>query len=151
MVSLFRCRRLGRLSHRLRGRNELEISRHPSYFGPTEVISSTHQELFRYETGIIIPPLAAGTIQILDRDCTIAGGEFMANSEGIAHYRKFGYKGRSTASPLQFSNTLANESKFFAGHLAGEGVLETELAQGCGWTTVRFKRGRGILHCGLWV
>jgi hypothetical protein len=54
------------------------------------------QELFRYETGIIIPPLAAGTIQILDKDCAMEGGEFMANSEGIAHYRKFGYKGRLT-------------------------------------------------------
>lgn len=37
------------------------------------------------------------------------------------------------------------------GNLVGEGVLETELAQGSGWVTVRFKRGRGILHCGLWV
>lgn len=49
----------------------------------------------RYETNIICPPLYAGTYHVTpfgDRD--MDGGSFMANVAGLAHYSRFGYKGK---------------------------------------------------------
>ena len=55
------------------------------------------------------------------------GGEFMANSQGIQHYRKFGYKAR-----------LAPD------------LLEEDIVGNPHWRTVRFQADRGILHSGSW-
>ncbi len=47
-----------------------------------------------YETNIIYPPVYAGTCQVgpvLSEDDMI-GGAFKANTGGLAHYRRFGYK-----------------------------------------------------------
>ena len=45
---------------------------------------------------IIHPPLYAGTIHISplsEAEGDIVGGSFKANTEGIDHYKRFGYKG----------------------------------------------------------
>lgn len=108
-----------------------------------------YAELFRYETGIILPPLAAGTIQLTSKELQtpLLGGEFMANSHGIEHYKKFGYKGENSISG---HNTSYDLSTVHSGQLSGPLALQEEISSGSGWSTIRFQRGRGILHCGLW-
>ena len=54
-----------------------------------------YAELVRYETGIIYPPLYAGTIHCSKvADGEIVGGKFEANLAGLEHYNKVGYKGK---------------------------------------------------------
>ena len=53
-----------------------------------------YAELYRYETDTIHPPLYAGTAHISPKSILMKGGDFMANTEGLDHYRRFGYKGR---------------------------------------------------------
>ena len=55
------------------------------------------------------------------------GGEFMVNTEGIQHYRKFGYKAK-----------LAPD------------LLHEDLVQNEHWKSVKFQADRGILHSGSW-
>jgi hypothetical protein len=52
--------------------------------------------IVRYETNIIYPPMYAGTVHVSPLTSTddIIGGAFEANTEGLAHYAKFGYKCR---------------------------------------------------------
>ena len=73
--------------------------------------------LVRYETGLIFPPIYAGTWQVSPvstattgavgpnqeqgeqhAEGSMEGGDFVANVRGIDHYREFGYKG----TPLFF-------------------------------------------------
>ena len=94
-----------------------------------------YAELFRYETNSIHPPLYAGTCQLSpfnnsnsndnSNDRMMQGGDFMVNTSGLDHYRKFGYKGA----------------------LQSEQVLEDDLKHG-DWITIRYKENRGILHDG---
>eukprot|EP01041_Mallomonas_annulata_P005941 gene5941-11989_t len=52
-----------------------------------------YAELYRYETNIIYPPLYGGTIHISDVEVEdMIGGDFMVNTEGLEHYKRFGYK-----------------------------------------------------------
>lgn len=53
-----------------------------------------YAELFRYETNQIHPPLYGGIVQLSPFESgEMEGGDFMLNTDGINHYRKFGYKG----------------------------------------------------------
>ena len=49
----------------------------------------------RYETNVIHPPLYAGTMQISPVEGgEMTGGDFCVNTDGLEHYKRFGYKGR---------------------------------------------------------
>ena len=85
-----------------------------------------YAELYRYETNIIHPPLYAGTAHISPRSNRMRGGHFMANMEGLEHYKRFGYKGR-----------LVSEEK-----------LEQDIDDNGDWIRVGYKENRGILHDG---
>lgn len=91
-----------------------------------------YAELYRYETGIIQPPLYAGTVQVspfLPGELT--GGDFAANMEGLEHYRKHGYKGK-----LGSANEVMDE-------------LNRSMSGGVGnWNTVKYTRNRGTMHDG---
>lgn len=72
--------------------------------------------------------MLAGTCHLSPiEDNEMEGGEFMVNTEGINHYRKFGYKSR-----------LAQD------------LLDVDLRQNENWKRVRFQADRGILHSGSW-
>mmetsp|Transcript_27933 Transcript_27933/g.39679 ORF Transcript_27933/g.39679 Transcript_27933/m.39679 type:complete len:388 (-) Transcript_27933:147-1310(-) len=88
-----------------------------------------YAELFRYETQVVVPPLVAGTVQVsaVWGSEQMQGGELAVNGQGIAHYRRFGYKGK----------------------LAGPQALEADLqAESSGWVCVPYRRGRGTLFGG---
>ena len=85
-----------------------------------------YAELYRYETNIIHPPLYAGTAHISPPSNGMRGGHFMANMEGLEHYRRFGYKGR-----------LVSEEK-----------LQEDIDHNGDWIRVGYKENRGILHDG---
>jgi hypothetical protein len=85
-----------------------------------------YAELYRYETGIIHTPALAGTIHLSPiAEGGMEGGEFMCNSEGVEHYRRFGYKG----------------------NLAPQELL-ADLSRNENWMTVAYRADRGILHTG---
>ena len=87
-----------------------------------------YAELFRYETGVIHPPVLAGTCHLSPvAEGEMQGGDFMVNGQGIEHYRKFGYKARLAPDLLE-EDTIANPH----------------------WRTVKFQGDRGILHSGSW-
>ena len=82
-----------------------------------------YAELYRYETNIIHPPLYAGTCHVSPlRVGDMTGGDFMVNSEGLGHYKRFGYKGALLP-------------------------LDDDVRSG-DWLTIKYKRNRGILHDG---
>ena len=85
-----------------------------------------YAELYRYETNIIHPPLYAGTAHISPESNRMRGGHFMANMEGLSHYKRFGYKGR----------------------LVSEEDLQHDLDYNGDWIRVGYKENRGILHDG---
>jgi hypothetical protein len=85
-----------------------------------------YAELYRYETNIIHPPLYAGTCHVSPLMAgEMAGGDFMVNTGGLEHYKRFGYKG--ALQPLQDD-------------LVGNGDGD--------WLSIKYKRNRGILHDG---
>jgi hypothetical protein len=88
-----------------------------------------YAELYRYETGIIHIPCIAGTIHLspLNED-DIEGGVFMVTTEGIDHYRKFGYKGCN----------------------GSECELQSDIQFNPSWKSVPYSGDRGILHSGSW-
>ena len=49
-----------------------------------------YAEQVRYETGVIVPPLLAGTLHCT-RD-VVEGGAFQVALDGITHYQQYGYK-----------------------------------------------------------
>ena len=50
--------------------------------------------MLRYETGIIQPPLYAGTCHVTPfASGEMVGGDFAVNLRGLDHYRLHGYKG----------------------------------------------------------
>ena len=56
-----------------------------------------YAEVFRRQTNVIIPPIHAATLQVApieEGDTQVLGGKFGANSGGLEHYRKLGYKAR---------------------------------------------------------
>ncbi len=95
-----------------------------------------YAELFRYETNVIHPPLYAGTCHVaplaerlpngLEGMGLMEGGDFMANTAGLDHYKKFGYKCR-----LQPPNSIFEDLK-----------------KDPNWITVKYNHNRGILHDG---
>ena len=86
-----------------------------------------YAELYRYETDIICPPLLAGTIQVspVHNEEDMKGGDFMVNTNGLNHYKKFGYKGK-LSSVEDLSADLSDPS----------------------WKTIRYRCNRGIIHDG---
>jgi hypothetical protein len=71
----------------------------------------------RYETNVIYPPLYAGTCHLsplnvcneIDGESTLSsgimeGGDFQANTGGLKHYQKFGYKGEDWCDRCVTSN-----------------------------------------------
>ena len=49
-----------------------------------------YAELVRYEHNLIVPPLFGAVLHCSDAD--LDGGDFIINTQGLEHYRKFGYK-----------------------------------------------------------
>jgi len=86
-----------------------------------------YAELYRYETNIIHPPLYAGTAHVSPPTVVMKGGHFMVNTDGLDHYRKFGYKGRKRPGDL---------------------LLDIENNDGGSWLQVPYHSNRGILHDG---
>jgi hypothetical protein len=81
---------------------------------------------YRYETNIIHPPLYAGTAHLSPPEVMMRGGHFMVNTNGIDHYRKFGYKARM--QPGLQDDIDGNEDG--------------------SWIRVPYRYNRGILHDG---
>jgi hypothetical protein len=86
-----------------------------------------YAELFRYETNVIYPPVYAGTCQLspVRSPDDMIGGAFCANIDGLAHYKKFGYKGK-LQSAQSFEDDLMNPQ----------------------WLNISYLQNRGILHDG---
>jgi hypothetical protein len=87
----------------------------------------------RYETGVIQPPVYAGTFHVSPfRQTDMHGGDFAANMDGLSHYAKHGYKGKLTGS----ADGVVDE-------------LKECLHGGPGnWNIVKYKHNRGIMHDG---
>ena len=93
-----------------------------------------YAELYRYETNVTHPPLYAGTWHASPLGAgDMRGGEFMANMRGLAHYRRFGYKGRLAQEP---------------GDAHGRTALEVDMESDPAWQTIRYRCNRGIFHDG---
>lgn len=85
-----------------------------------------YAELYRYENHIIHPPILAGTCHLSPvADGDMEGGDFRANTRGLDHYKRFGYKGK-LASAEDWEKDIVSSD----------------------WTTIRYKYNRGILHDG---
>ena len=91
-----------------------------------------YAELYRYETGIIQPPLYAGTCHVSPfHSGEMRGGDFAVNTEGLEHYRVHGYKGKFSSA-----DAVVNE-------------LEDSMHGGSGkWNVVKYTYNRGIMHDG---
>ena len=97
-----------------------------------------YAELYRYQTNTTVPPLYAGTCHLSPfkdsgsggDNCFIKGGDFCANTEGLDHYKRFGYKGKLSSSRGEsIDDDLKNNTSN-------------------NWITVKYKYNRGILHDG---
>jgi len=89
-----------------------------------------YAELVRYETGIIYPPIYAGTVHCSKvEDGEIIGGKFEANLGGLNHYGKLGYKGKKKG-------------------VGWEEWLEEDKKKDSGWMSVPYRYRRGIFHDG---
>lgn len=84
-----------------------------------------YAELYRYETGVICPPLYAGVLQVSDLP-TMVGGDFKVNRKGLDHYRQVGYKACLT-TPTMYQQDLATSED---------------------WLTVPYRRNRAVLFDG---
>lgn len=51
-----------------------------------------YAELLRYETGVIVPPVLAGTWQVTNA-IAMQGGCYCVHPDGLEHYQRHGYKG----------------------------------------------------------
>lgn len=86
-----------------------------------------YAELFRYETNAICTPVLAATCHVSPfREEDMEGGVFLASMEGIAHYKRFGYKGQ----------------------LQSAEALREDVAASASWRRVPFRSNRGILFSG---
>lgn len=84
-----------------------------------------YAELYRYETGIIVPPLFAGVLQVSDVP-GMMGGDFVVNTGGLEHYKKNGYKA-CYLSPESFAEDMRTSKD---------------------WVAVPYKRNRAVLFDG---
>ena len=107
-----------------------------------------YAELYRYENNIIYPPIYAGTCHLSPlQDGDITGGDFMVNTNGLEHYRKFGYKGIKTITFMNKLSLFLN-IYIFLGRLTSKEELENDIKNSCDWTTIKYKSNRSILHDG---
>jgi hypothetical protein len=60
--------------------------------GPQDLVEYhiDYAELYRYETNIIHPPLYAATAHVSPHSIEMRGGQFMANMQGLDHYKRYG-------------------------------------------------------------
>ena len=115
-----------------------------------------YAELYRYETNVIHPPLYAGTAHVSPlntaydftnerKDATMKGGSFCVNTDGLGHYRKFGYKGKLAKNLLCDKKNSERECR---SPIKDFDVLLNDLQLNPSWQKIRYRRNRGILHDG---
>ena len=83
----------------------------------------------------------------------MAGGSFCANMQGLEHYRRFGYKGKTAlATHLQEQEQEKKEGQVPAAAAAtattATSLLLQDMQQDPAWQEIRYKCNRGILHDG---
>ena len=94
-----------------------------------------YAELLRYKTGIIHPPVYAGTVQCTrgSEECGWGGGGYYVNRGGLEHYRSCGYKG----------------CKLDGGRGAKGITLDPKVGkEGGEWAEVPYRYRRGTWHTG---
>lgn len=85
----------------------------------------------------------AGTMQISPFECgEMVGGDFCVNTDGLEHYKRFGYKGKS-----QLSMHYSAHFIFVLGCLQSCEALEADIASG-NWLMIKYRANRTILHDG---
>jgi len=91
-----------------------------------------YAEWHRKCTNIVCPPLVAITVQVAPLgEGEIEGGEYGANTRGLEHYARFGYKSARVQIP------------------EGLPVADWE-ESGAGWVKVPYAFNRAIVHPGEW-
>ncbi|GMI24145.1 hypothetical protein TrCOL_g9602 [Triparma columacea] len=95
-----------------------------------------YAELVRYKTGVIHPPVYAGTVQVTrggGEECKWGGGGYYANRDGLKHYESHGYKACKLSSGR-----------------GAKGIMVTPSVgtPGSNWAEVPYKYRRGTWHTG---
>lgn len=92
-----------------------------------------YAEWHRKRTNVVCPPLLAITVQVspIGEGAPMDGGEYGANSGGLAHYARFGFKSVRVPVP------------------DGLPVADWEEA-GSGWVKVPYRFNRAVVHPGEW-
>jgi len=115
-----------------------------------------YAEYIRYTENVIVTPLHAGTIQCTPNSIYqhMKGGTFAVNVHGLAHYNKWGYKGKKMEDvDLEKRKSGGWEDPHVPFERRTNNNVIDEEASGIviandGWVSIPYKFNQGILHTG---